>query len=199
MRILLAIPTYESIEPDTFKSVYDMATVGQEVDFCFVRGYDCAKARNNIAQQAVNENYDYVLMVDSDIILPREALIYLTYPLTDICFGVYPRKHTLTGQTELFRLGEEDYSDSNNISISELESADYERIEVKGGGLGCALVNTDVFRTLEFPWFKYVTYPNGDVLSEDLYFCCRASAEGYKLYADKRVRCGHVTKAAHYW
>lgn len=199
MRILIAVPTFEHIEPDTFKSIYDLATVGYEVNFDFVRGYDCAKARNNIAGRAIDEKYDYVFMVDSDIVLPREALIYLTYPLTDICLGVYTRKNTITGQSELFSLGEENFSDVNNLPISEIGSSACERIEIKGGGMGCALIKTDVFRAMEFPWFKYVTYSNGDVLSEDLYFCCRARMAGYRIYADNRARCGHITKSTHYW
>ena len=36
-------------------------------------------------------------------------------------------------------------------------------IEVKGGGLGIALINVDVFSKLQYPYFKFVTYPNETV------------------------------------
>ena len=43
MRILIAVPTFENILPDTFKSIYNLEkTEDMIVDFDFVRGYDCA-------------------------------------------------------------------------------------------------------------------------------------------------------------
>ena len=48
MKILIAVPTYETIFPDTYKSIWDMDKCGHEVQFEFVRGYDVATARNNI-------------------------------------------------------------------------------------------------------------------------------------------------------
>ena len=77
MRILIAIPTFENIYPDTFRSVYGLNTGEHEMLFDFVRGYDCATARNNIAQMSLDEKADYVLMVDNDVVLPEDALINL--------------------------------------------------------------------------------------------------------------------------
>ena len=38
------------------------------------------------------------------------------------------------------------------------------------------------------------TYDNGSELSEDLYFCSQAKANGYNIFVDTRVRCGHATR-----
>ena len=48
MKILIAVPTFESIFPDTYKSIFDMDKGGHEVLWEFVRGYDCATARNRM-------------------------------------------------------------------------------------------------------------------------------------------------------
>ena len=73
-RVLVAIPTFESIKNETFKSIYGLnIPENTEVMFDFVKGYDCAKARNEIAKIALNYGFDYVLMVDSDIILPNDT------------------------------------------------------------------------------------------------------------------------------
>ena len=40
MKILVAVPTYETIAPETFKSIYDLAKADNEVNFEFVKGYD---------------------------------------------------------------------------------------------------------------------------------------------------------------
>ena len=57
-RILIAVPTFENILPDTFKSIYNLdKTEDMIVDFDFIRGYDCARARNLIANKAIKEEY----------------------------------------------------------------------------------------------------------------------------------------------
>lgn len=189
MKILIAVPTFENILPDTFKSIYNLDPAGHELSFDFVRGYDCAKARNAIAQNALDGNFDYVLMVDSDIVLPDQAIQWFAEKPDDIVFGVYPHRNSKDGEVELFKLRIRDFKD--RFKYSELKE---DRMEVKGGGFGCAFVSADVFRKMEYPWFKYVAYSNGTFLSEDLYFCSEARKHGFKIYADTRMRCGHFTR-----
>ena len=53
IKVLIAVPTFENIMPDTFKAIYDLEKPeGVETLFEFVRGYDCAAARNRIVQKA---------------------------------------------------------------------------------------------------------------------------------------------------
>ena len=191
--ILISVPTFESIEPATFKSIYGLfKPVNCTVLFNYIKGYDCARARNLIAKESIQYKFDYVLMVDSDIVLPSSTLAMLLSSQKDIILGWYPRKRTTTGQTELFALGQKDFTDSNNINIKDISGSD--PIEIKGGGMGCALIKTTVFSALEYPWFKYVEYADGAVLSEDNYFCSDASRHGFHIYYHPAVRCGHVCK-----
>lgn len=192
MKILVVVPTFENILPDTFKSIYNLEkTEDMIVDFDFVKGYDCARARNLISKRAIKDNYDYVLMVDSDIILPAYTLIKMLENPVDICLGCYPRKNTKNGTFEIFKLGQKDYKDTFNYS--ELVSVSG-KIEVKGGGFGCALIRVNIFKDLSYPFFKYVEYKSGACLSEDNYFCSNARKAGYKIYAETDVLCGHSTR-----
>lgn len=184
--ILLAIPTYENIAPETFRAIYRLKG---DCDFEYIRGYDCAKARNEIARKAISGGYDYVFMVDSDIIIPENALkCLLEYPV-DICFGVYPRK-TNPEETELFHKGT--FSFDNRYTYNEIKELGNVRVDVKGSGFGCALIKTEVFKKLEYPWFNFVSYENVEFLSEDLYFCMMA--ENFTMQADIRVRCKHIKR-----
>ena len=109
MKILIAVPTFETISPDTFKSIYGLDPGGHWCVFDFVRGYDCATARNNIAQQAMNEEADYVFMVDNDVVLPPDALINLLDDAKDVCLGYYPNRNlqnVYDGKTSVCRMGE---------------------------------------------------------------------------------------------
>ena len=190
MKVLVAVPTFETITPETFRSIYNLQRGEHEVSFDFVKGYDCAKARNEIAKKAMEGGYDAVLMVDSDMIVPEDALIKMTEIPADIVLGCYPRKNTRKGEVELFKLGHADFV--NRYTYEELPSEP--RIQVKGGGFGCALVRTVLFKQLPYPWFKYTLYNNGTHLSEDLYFCHCANSAMIKVMADTRVRCGHLTR-----
>ena len=145
MRILIAVPTFENIKPECFKSIYGL-TRPEDCDlyFDYVRGYDCAKARNQIARNAMAGNYDYVLMVDSDIQLR-----------SDIALGWYYRKRTKSDQTIIYTFGK-DFNDDNCITGSTMINEVPRPIEVKGGGLGIALIKVDIFRNLPYPYFKLI-------------------------------------------
>lgn len=199
MKILAAVPTFETIMPECFRSIFHMAQeTDHDVDFEFVKGYDCAKARNEIVLKA--RDHDYVLMIDSDVIVPADALDLLIEGEPDVCLGLYPVKNTVKGEAEIFKLGGKDFTDRYTYEEIDRRRAltGAGRIEVKGGGMGCALIRVAVFDRLQFPWFKYVTHPDGRILSEDLWFCGHLGLAGLKVYADLRVRCGHATRGFQY-
>ena len=189
MKILIAVPTFETVMPETFKSIYDLNRCGHDLTFEFIKGYDVAKARNEIAYKTATEGYDYVLMVDSDMILPQNTLECMLDGEPDICLGVYPRKNTKSGDTELFKDSGIDFFD--RYKYSELTE---DRMEVKGGGFGCVLIKASVFGKMDYPWFKFEAYKDFTALSEDLYFCDRVGKIGIKIVADTRIRCGHATR-----
>ena len=71
-KILIAVPTFETIKPECFKGIYGIKPPEEyNLFFDYVKGYDCAKARNEIAKEAIEYDMDYILMVDSDIAVPR--------------------------------------------------------------------------------------------------------------------------------
>ena len=96
MKILIAVPTFENIQPEVFKAIYNLKSE-HELHFDFFKGYDCAIARNEIAKTAQAKHYDYVLMVDSDTIIPEDTLELMLEDPVDVCLGVCPRKNTKDG------------------------------------------------------------------------------------------------------
>lgn len=208
MKILIAVPTFESISPDTFKSVYDLDKGGHEAVFDFVRGYDCATARNRIAQKALDLDTDYVLMVDNDVVLPEDALVNLLDDPKDVCLGYYAHRDTdniYRGRTCICRLQKPDggyyfnyplESEYTADELSELREKGNYKLLIHGGGMGCAFIHTDVFRKTEYPWYDWVNYAdkNRGMLSEDLYFCEKCKTLLIPIYTDTRVACGHMLR-----
>lgn len=147
MSVLICIPTYESVAAETFKSVYDQQCneVHGRPLFNFVKGYGCAQARNKAAKEALECGVDYLMFVDSDVILPSNALNCLLEYDSDICVGIYPRRNTSCGQTEVFLNTSYNFYDDNNLNLNSIPSDT--RINVKGGGMGCACIKTSLFKS----------------------------------------------------
>ena len=202
MKILIAVPTFETIYPDTYKSIFDLDKGDHEVLFEFVRGYDCATARNSIAQKAMDLGTDYVLMVDNDVVLPRDALKNLLDDPKDVCLGFYAHRdpdNIYRGRTCACKLGWYNYpleSEYTAQELKELRDQGTYKLEIHGGGMGCALIRTDVFRRLRYPWYDWVNYADDHrgMLSEDLYFCEQCKNSQIKVYTDSRVGCGHMLR-----
>lgn len=194
MKILIAVPTFENILPECFQSIYDLDKDGHDVHFEFVKGYDCAKARNMIVKTAIEGGYDYTLMVDSDIVLPPDTLkIFLSDPCP-IIMGLYPKKRTANSETTLVK---PDAKDNNNRYFYHTLPKE-QRFPIRAGGFGCVLIHKDVFKHLSYPYFLFEVHKYGTFLSEDYYFCKKAREAGYTIWADSRVRCGHVVKSIQY-
>jgi len=208
MKILIAVPTYETIYPDTYKSLWDLDKGPHECLFESVRGYDVATARNRIAEKALALETDWLLMVDNDVVLPKDALTNLLGQAKDVNLGYYAHRgddNLYHGRTCICRLKDEHGKEYYHYPMESEYTADEMRgmadagmgkIEVHGGGMGCALIRTEVFRKASYPWFDWVNYgdANRGMLSEDLYFCALCRASGIPIYADVRVGCGHLLR-----
>ena len=58
-KILIAVPTFENIKPQCFKSIYGLTNPKDfNLYFDYVKGYDCAHARNEIAKLAIKHDFD---------------------------------------------------------------------------------------------------------------------------------------------
>lgn len=192
LKILVACPVFEDdIKTDTVKSLLGLRRIGWTL-FNFVKGYDVAKARNEIAKEALEDNYDYVLMVDSDIVVPQDTLIDLLGCNSDVAMAWYYRKNTGIEQTEIFKEdGKPNFTDRNNMSADDIKK-EYIPFEIKGGGLGLTLIKTEMFKKLRYPFFKYVQYDNGEVLSEDNYFCLKVKENKGKIVCNPQLKANHL-------
>lgn len=200
MRILIAVPTYENIYPDAFKAIYDLDGCGHECLFEFVRGYDIATARNRIVQKAFDLEADYVLMVDNDVVLPKETIRYFLDDVKDVQLGIYAHRgkdNAYDGKTCVNKVSTGDWTSEIQYTADEIkklkDSGCFKKV-IRGGGMGCAFVKTDVFRKIQYPWFDWLNFPGlkRGLLSEDLYFCTQCGNVGIPIFTDTRVTCGHV-------
>ena len=191
------MPTFDgAIKAKTFESVANLDWGDNDLEYKTITGYDCAAARNNIIDEMVNRKFDYCLMVDSDVVVPMDALTLLMEHGEPLVLGWYAHQGSFapphgSGKTCLCKPS----SYHEQFTGEELDglaaSGDY-KVPIRGGGMGCALIRRDAVIKTRFPWFKFVVYDNrSGVLSEDLFFCTKLREANIQPYGDARVKCGH--------
>lgn len=185
--ILVAIPTNKNIEPDTFKSIFDLQVPdGYKLDFQYFYGYQIDQIRNLIADWG--KRYDYLLCVDSDIVLPYDCIEKMLAADKDIISGLYIQRIPGTQILEIYK------DASNGVTNHQFEDIkDLGVFQISACGLGCCLIKSEVLRTMEYPHFVYKSaLSHAHTFSEDIYFCCKAREIGFTVWADATIRCEHI-------
>lgn len=187
-KILIAIPTNKYVEPETFKSIYDLEVPpGYETEFQFFYGYQIDQIRNLIAEWA--KRYDYLFSVDSDIVLPKDSLRKMIEADKDIVTGLYIQRIPNTHTIEVYMVNSN--GGMSNIP-RELLFQHNGIVEVAGCGFGCCLIKGEVFRKMEYPHFHYHSaLDHKNTISEDVYFCKKARDLGFQIWADTTIMCDH--------
>lgn len=190
-KILIAVPTSKYIETETFKSIYDLdIPEGVTVDFESFYGYNIAQIRNLIFNFADKNNYDYVLNVDSDMVLPQDTLSKLLEADKDIVTGVYRQRNLDYNVAEIYV--DLPNGGTDNINSDFLYKQE-DIFEVAGAGFGCILVSMKVIRDMDYPHFVYKdTIDFEHTVSEDTYFCEKARSMGYSINCIPTLQCGHI-------
>lgn len=140
---------------------------------------DCA--RNMLVEEALQANADYVLFVDSDTIIPTNAFELLSKHNKDIVSGLY---FAVTPPYEPIVKKVYDKDVMEDIRDKDVQFEHLQKVD--GVGLGCCLIKTSVFKDVPRPWFVHSVG-----ISEDLYFCKKATERGYEVYLDPTVLCSH--------
>lgn len=190
-KILIAVPTAKNIEADTFKSIYDLEVpAGYDVDFQYFYGYNVEQVRNLIAHYTIQNGYDYLFGVDSDIILPKDCLSKMIVHDKDIVTGVYIQRIPGTHTIEVY--GVPPQGGMVHIPYDDLKRH-HGLVEVAGCGFGCVLVKRHVLEGIEYPHFQYKSaIHHKDTVSEDVYFCMKARDNGFRVWCDTTILCDHI-------
>lgn len=187
VKILIGVPSGDTIVlPFWLSFPGAVENVWAKWKLYSVRGMNTVSARNKIVHKALEEEWDYVFFMDSDMEFPPGTLDRLLSHNKDIVGGFYVRKKK-GYLPNAFKLG---FAQGDKLMTEFV--TDFR--EVEAIGTGCLLIKTDVFRKLPKPWFEYepTDSPDGHMSTEDIVFCKRAKNLGYQIYCDGSVACGHV-------
>jgi 2-polyprenyl-3-methyl-5-hydroxy-6-metoxy-1,4-benzoquinol methylase len=144
------------------------------------------RARNELVRDALADGMDFILFLDSDIIMPKGAIDKLVDMNTDVASGLYFAKgKPYLPVARVLKDGKHFF----------LEDFEYNQIiDVQGVGMGMCLIKADVFKNIKYPYFKFDWVENGSEhyqVAEDLYFCDQAKNAGYSIKLNTGVVLEH--------
>jgi len=164
---------------------------GKEVNFalCNPRRMSIDRMRNEAAKVALEGDFDYLMFIDDDVLLPIDAWHRLVEADKDIICGVthirgYPY-HPM-----IFNFTDPAYKKNSFVDDYE-EKADKESglLKVDAVGFSCCLIKVDLLKKVIPPFFVTGTHQ-----TEDVFFCKRAAEQvaDVSIFAHTWVKTGHL-------
>jgi hypothetical protein len=158
-----------------------------------------ALLKDTIIQNSISMNYDYLFLIDSDLILHPNTLINLLERKKDIVSEIFwtqwSPNQVLLPQVWLYDKYSM-YDTRNSLSENEMVKEIYKFLDMlkkpgiyKVGGLGaCTLISNTVLKAgICFKEIYNLTIPG-----EDRHFCIRAAALGFELFVDTVYPAFHI-------
>lgn len=150
-------------------------------------GSNYPHARRACVNRAREIGASHLFFLDSDIIVPRDALNRLLAHRVDFVCASYIRR----------------YGDPRTVGVALADGPPHPTLmPMSHAPLGCALIAMSVFDRVPPPWFTFQmeTEPQND-RSEDVNFCHKLSVAGVHLWLDPTLtkELGHVTTMPVYY
>jgi hypothetical protein len=193
LKVVLASPTYGTVDPIAAKSIRIATWHAQAMGISWLgevstdrMGFD--SARNTSAKEAIDSGADGVVWVDSDMIIPTDGISRLLCYDKDFVSGVYfqrgmphwPLVYMYDPEVDSFR--------------HTLKWPQGMCFPADAVGFGFCYTSTKMLKHMrEHPevkekgWFGLL-----GKFSEDLSMCRRAGQMGYKVHVDTAILCGHI-------
>jgi len=183
-RILLCCPQrkkHPKVDVPGLGNLISPQNVRLDVATCYGLGY--CESRQFFVDKALKENVNtHLFFVDDDILLPLDAISKLIDSNEDFISGNYVKRNPNL-ESIASRLEPSEKLVWQQTMV-EPKQGDYRIIDVNCTGLGCALIDLDVFRKIPSPHFQFVWEKdsNGNrtrlLIGEDSNFCASAMLHG---------------------
>lgn len=192
MTTLIAIPCMDMLPVGFVQSLMYM-NKGDNPTVYFKPNSLVYDSRNLLSLYAIEKGFDNVLWLDSDMLVPPNALTKLAAYGMDMVTGLYVKRHEPV-EPVLYEKIEEPERGKDGTLIANISSyTDYPHdsfFPIAGCGFGCVLTSTKLLKNV---WDKYGPAFNPfPWASEDISFCHRVNQLGYQIYCDSSVSCGHI-------
>ena len=197
--ILVCVPTLDSVSASFHASQMQLRwNDGNRYGYSVKSNSLTYNARNEFALDAVNGKYDYLVFVDSDILMEPDTILRLVKDIedsgADLVTGIYFKRRLPTSPVIYKSI---DWSEDAVLGAQEFVEAyeDWPRegglFEIEGCGMGCCVMRVEMLPEVvaAFRMGPFTPMPR---LSEDLSFCWRLKKLGKRMLCDPGILVGHV-------
>jgi len=168
---------------------YHTLNTNDAVSLKISQGTLIANQRAELSLDAMRESCTHILFIDSDMRFPQDMIGRLLKHDLDIVATNCARRRMPTGPTaQLYKENGE-----RELVWTMPESTGLQ--EVGSVGMGVMLIKANVFEALAEPWFETPwRVDKRGYIGEDVYFCQKAAAAGFKIWIDHDVskEIGHI-------
>ena len=196
-KILIGIPTMQYVAQQFLGSTLAMNYDHNQYCYDIKANSLVYIARNEIAVDAIGGGFDWLVFLDSDMVLEPDTVSKLVHDARefdhDFVTGLYFKRKLPTEPLILKHLGWT--VDDNGIAKSEAEVyTDYPKnkmVEIAGSGMGCCIIKVDTLHKVANA-FRCGPFDPMQQLSEDYAFCWRMRQYRRKLWCDTSIKAGHA-------
>jgi GT2 family glycosyltransferase len=166
-------------------------------------------SRNKILDYALEKDYAYVLMMDADVIPPKNIIKKLLDNDKDIISGIYYNYFTIDGKQKYrpvvwCHISQEEFEKIKKQTnfpasitheklrrhLTQKEAESGKLIKVKLPSAGCMLIKKKVFEKIKY---GLLDIPKNLSTGDDIYFCKKAEEAGFEIYCNTNIKCKHLT------
>ena len=181
IKLAILVPTRDMVHTHFAYSLTQLVKTTSEVGIDTYLYFDSStillNQREKLIDEAIKMEADYVLWLDSDMMFPSNVVLKLLAHNKDIVACNY-MKRSLPMKTVA-------YTDLNDWDSWVPMEPQEELVKVKGIGMGCILMKTDVFKKLEKPYFEFrFKEDTKDWFGEDFILQDKIQKIGYEIFVD---------------
>lgn len=150
-----------------------------------------SSVRNELVENAIEAGCTDIWMTDTDQIYPPDTLIKLVeHDLPIVCGKVhrrYPPFDPILYQKTKWKY--------KFVETPDDQWMNGQLVEVAATGAACMLIRSEVFKSLEQPWFKSLkpTKRRPFTVGEDIYFWLKVKEAGHRVFVDASIEIGHLS------
>lgn len=179
MKLAICVPARDTVHAGFAKALANLAVQLQkdniDYDILINLGSVIPQQRNTLVLEARQIKATHILWLDSDMHFPSTAVNQLLKHNVSIVAATY--------STRVKPLRSVAFVDKTDLNLRLKAKTGLHK--VFGVGMGCMLVDIQVYNYIQPPWHQYLfNKDTQDLSGEDIWFCQCANDAGYEIYVD---------------
>ena len=187
--VCLSLISGGSIKTDTVSCLLDsVAHLPAHIHLALPVGGYAAQNRTMAVKMALKANDTHIMFIDSDMIFPPDGMARLLGQDKDIIGCNYNQRRVPLVSTVKIA------NEKGKLIKGSSKNFPNKTFEVAALGTGFMLINLDVFKKIEKPWFfaGFQEDKKDDFITEDVYFCRKAKDAGFQVWCDPTIDIKHI-------